>query len=137
MMRIKNYFIIFAAVFAITSACAFVGTQDVKAQDSMSDLIKRIEALESKGAAGNVSAPKIRGIKIGGHIRHRFEMQHHFGVTAAGASTSGGANINSGANDYVEDFTLQRTKIFFDLDVNKNVRGFIQLMDVRTWGFEV
>ena len=41
MTKFRNYFIIFASVFAITAACAM---QDVKAEDSMSDLIKRIEA---------------------------------------------------------------------------------------------
>jgi len=73
MTKFRNYFIIFASVFAITAACAM---QDVKAQDSMSDLIKRIEALESKPAAGgNVTAGKIRGLKIGLNLRHRYGDQ--------------------------------------------------------------
>ena len=123
-MRIRNYFIAFAVVFAISSAYALIGVQDAKAQSAGSgaaytDLIKRIEALEESGG-GNVTAPKIKGIKMGGSIRHRFEMQHEFG----------------GTGDYVEDFTLQRVRLYFDLDVNKNVRGYIKLQDVRTWGIE-
>jgi hypothetical protein len=83
MLRIRNYFITFAVVFAISSAYAVIGVQDAKAQSTMGDLIKRIEALESKGG-GNVTAPKIKGIKIGGSIRHRFEIQHDFGNFPAG-----------------------------------------------------
>ena len=49
MMKIRNYFIAFAVVFAISSAYALIGVQDAKAQSTMGDLIKRIEALESKG----------------------------------------------------------------------------------------
>ena len=58
MMKIRNYFIIAASVFAISSACALVGVRDVKAQEgpALTDLIKRIEALEAKPSGGNVSA---------------------------------------------------------------------------------
>ena len=76
MTKIRNYFIIMASVFAISSACALVGVQDVKAAEpAMSDLIKRIEALESSPKGGNVTAPKIRGLKMGFEIRHRFEFR--------------------------------------------------------------
>jgi hypothetical protein len=102
---------------------------------SLSDALKRIEALESRSGGGNVSAPKIRGLKIGGTIRHRFELQHEFGNVPAGSAGSVGA-IRSAAKDYVEDFTLQRVRLYFDLDVNKNVRGYIKFQDVRTFGFE-
>ena len=60
MLRIRNYFIVFVVVFAISSAYAVIGVQDAKAQSTMGDLIKRIEALESKGGGGNVTAPKTR-----------------------------------------------------------------------------
>jgi hypothetical protein len=99
-------------------------------------LLNRIEALEAR-SVGNVTAPKIRGLKIGGTIRHRFEMQHEWGVTPTdtrGAGTA--ADTNSARNDYTEDFTLQRMRLYFDADVNKNVRAYIKLQDVRTWGFE-
>ena len=80
MTKIRNYFIIMASVFAITSACALVGVQDVKADDAaMSDLIKRIEALESKPSGGNVVAPKIRGLKMfnnGGETRSLISAKH-------------------------------------------------------------
>ncbi|MGR3173313.1 MAG: alginate export family protein [Candidatus Scalindua sp.] len=122
MLRIRNYFIAFAVVFAISSAYALIGVQDAKAQEgvAMSDLIKRIEALESKGA-GNVTAGKIRGLKIGFSIRHRFELRDNNGGDKTSATS---------------DFTLQRMRINFDADVNKNVRGYVQLQDVRTWGAE-
>ena len=77
MLRIRNYFIAFAVVYAISSAYAVIGIQDAKAQSTMGDLIKRIEALESKGG-GNVTAPKIKGLKISGHIRTRFEANANF-----------------------------------------------------------
>ncbi len=122
MTKIRNYFIVLASVFAISSACALVGVQDVKAAEpAMSDLIKRIEALESTPKGGNVVAPKIRGLKMGFEIRHRFE----------GRQNNDGNRQNRGT-----DFTLQRTRIYLDADVNKNVRGFVKLQDSRTWGAE-
>ena len=81
MMKIRNYFIIAVSVFAITSACALVGVKDVKAQEgpALTDLIKRIEALEAKpSGGGNVSAGilnSIDGMKIGFDLRHRFEIR--------------------------------------------------------------
>ncbi|GAX60456.1 hypothetical protein SCALIN_C11_0067 [Candidatus Scalindua japonica] len=99
--------------------------QDVKAAEpALSDLIKRIEALESKpGGGGNVSAPKIRGLKMGFDIRHRFEFR------------SDGAG-NGGNNAIDSEFTLQRVRLSLDADVNRNVRGFVKLQDVRTFGAE-
>ncbi|MCP4253173.1 MAG: alginate export family protein [Candidatus Scalindua sp.] len=131
MMRIKNYFIIFVAVFAITSACAFVSSQDVKAEDSMSDLIKRIEALESKPAnAGNVTAGKIKGLKIGLNLRHRYENRtQDFSRTRADAGT--GAH---GSRQPTKDFTLQRMRLSFDADINKNVMARVMFQDARTFG---
>lgn len=124
MLRIRNYFIVFVVVFAISSTYAVIGVQDAKAQSTMGDLIKRIEALESKGGGGNVTAPKIKGIKIGGSIRHRFELQHEFGNFPGGSL--GAPVTDSAADDYTEDFTVQRVRLYFDLDVNENVRGFIK-----------
>jgi hypothetical protein len=124
MMKIRNYFIIAVSVFAITSACALVGVRDVKAQESQSltDLIKRIEALEAQpSGGGNVSAPKIRGLKIGLNIRHRFEVRQ---------------NDAGDRNNTSTDFTLQRLRLTLDADVNKNVRASLTLQDSRTWGFE-
>ncbi len=121
MTKIRNYFIIMAAVFAISSACALVGVKDVKAAEpALSDLIKRIEALESAPRGGNVVAPKIRGLKMGFSIRHRFEFR----------------SDPNGNNTLDSDFNLQRTRIYLDADVNKHVRGFVKLQDVRTWGEE-
>ena len=85
MLGIRNYFIAFAVVFAISSAYAVIGVQDAKAQSTMGDLIKRIEALESKGG-GNVTAPKVKGLKISGHIRTRFESNADWLKKGGGAS---------------------------------------------------
>ena len=121
MLRIRNYFIAFAVVFAISSAYAVIGVQDAKAQSTMGDLIQRIEALESKGGGSNVTAGKIKGLKIGFSIRHRAELR----------------DDNSGnKNSATSDFTLQRMRLNLDANVNKNVRGYVQLQDVRTWGAE-
>jgi hypothetical protein len=142
MTKFRNYFIIFASVFAITAACAM---QDVKAQDSMSDLIKRIEALESKPAAGgNVTAGKIRGLKIGLNLRHRYENRSQdFNRTSFGSSTQAAngvrtkSNMSSGAHATrkpSQDFTLQRMRLSFDMDINKNVLARVMFQDVRTFG---
>jgi hypothetical protein len=157
MTKIRNYFIILASVFAISSACALVGVQDVNADDlAMSNLIKRIEALEAQpGGGGNVVAPKIRGMKIGFEIRHRFEQRTRaantgiVGQTQSRASHNGylltePSNLSSGVHQgkskqgIIEDneFTLQRMRLYFDADVNKNVRGFVKLQDTRVFGEE-
>ena len=139
MTKFRNYFIIFASVFAITAACAM---QDVKAQDSMSDLIKRIEALESKPAAGgNVTAGKIRGLKIGLNLRHRYEMRSQdFSSTGATyTQQEGNRTVTIGTNAHrsrrpTTDFTLQRMRLSFDMDINKNVLARVMFQDVRTFG---
>ena len=132
MTKIRNYFIIMASVFAISSACALVGVQDVKAAEpAMSDLIKRIEALESSPKGGNVTAPKIRGLKMGFEIRHRFEFRSDPNGQRSSALNDGNSKSNRDS-----DFTLQRTRIYLDADVNKNVRGYVKLQDSRTWGAE-
>jgi len=88
---------------------------------SLSDVLRRIDALEARDAGGNVTAPKIKGLKLGFEIRHRFEFRSD-------------PNGNENAPD--SDFTLQRTRIYLDADVNNNVRGYLKLQDVRTWGAE-
>ena len=124
MTKFRNYFIIFVSVFAITAACAM---QDVKAQDSMSDLIKRIEALEAKPAGGNVTAGKIRGLKIGLNLRHRYEIRSQ---DFQGAATT----VAHGSRQPTKDFTLQRMRLSFDMDVNKNVMARVMFQDARTFG---
>ena len=142
MTKFRNYFIIFASVFAITAACAM---QDVKAQDSMSDLIKRIEALESKPAAGgNVTAGKIRGLKIGLNLRHRYELRANDFIVGGtiGAkviNADGSTTLTPGSTAHANrkptlDFTLQRMRLSFDMDVNKNVMARVMFQDSRTFG---
>jgi hypothetical protein len=65
-------------------------------------------------------------LKLGGSLRHRFEVQQDFLGLVAGANTG----------ESTEDFTLQRFRLYFDVNVNKNVRGYFKLQDVRTWGIE-
>ncbi|MHC4267442.1 MAG: alginate export family protein [Planctomycetota bacterium] len=130
MTKVKS-FIIFVSVFAFLSAFALVGAKDAKSQESpaLSDLVKRIESLEAKGAGGNVSAPKIRGLKIGGMIKHRFEYRDN---NLGDESYSRG---NATSRDDSE-FMLQRIWIDFDADVSKHIRGFVRLQEARTWGTE-
>ncbi|MCP4001395.1 MAG: alginate export family protein, partial [Gammaproteobacteria bacterium] len=98
-----------------------------------SDLVKRIEALESNGAGGNVSAPKIRGLKIGGMIKHRSEYRSaNLGRDNSGTNPGGGVV----ADQTNIDFTLQRIWIDFDADISRNLRGFVRLQDSRTFGAE-
>jgi hypothetical protein len=161
MLKIRNYFIAIAVVFAISTAYALIGVQDAKAEAAGSgaaytDLIKRIEALEANGA-GNVSAGKIRGLNIGFDVRHRFEVRAEDFAAATGAAafetvagtiaagTVAGERILStgpavagatGRTNETIDFTLQRVRLTFDADINKNVRAFINLQDQRVFGEE-
>lgn len=51
----------------------------------------------------------------------------------------GGGGINNPAERgrrVDNEFTLQRVRLHFDADINKNVRGFIKLQDSRTFGAE-
>ena len=140
-MKFRNYFIIFASVFAITAACALVGMQDVKAQDSMSDLIKRIEALEAKPGGSNVSAGKIRGLTIGLNLRHRLEIRSQDFNSTGGTYTQGSDGTRTlgqvaahRTRKPTTDFTLQRMRLNFDMDINKNVMARVMFQDVRTFG---
>jgi hypothetical protein len=145
MEKMRSLCIAFASVVAVSSMCLLTGMQDAKAQ-AYDDLLKRIEALESR-SAGNVTAPDIRGLKIGFDIRHRYEQRSQdfasIGSTATTASDAGFRRTLSGLAGVAErsrkvdqDFTLQRIRLSFDADVNKNVRGFIKLQDSRTFGAE-
>ncbi len=149
MTKFRNYFIVFASVFAITAACAM---QDVKAQEGLSDFIKRLEALEAKsGGSSNVTAGKINGLKIGLNLRHRYEIRSQDFATNAvagnAARTTQAANgtrtlssMSSGSGNAhqtrkpTQDFTLQRMRLSFDADINRNVMARVMLQDVRTFG---
>ena len=102
-------------------AAAAAAPAVVASGPSLSDVLRRIDALEARSAGGNVNAPKIKGLKLGFEIRHRFEFR---------------SDPNGDENKPDSDFTLQRTRIWLDADVNKNVRGYVKLQDVRTWGAE-
>ena len=142
MMKIRNYFIIAAAVFAISSACALVGVGEVKAQEgrlhrqqqpALSDLIKRIEALESRPGSNVTAGVKspIRGLKIGLNLRHRYEIRSQDFSRGRGTNYAGGAH---GSRQPTKDFTIQRMRLSFDADINKNVMARVMLQDARTFG---
>lgn len=156
MLKIRNYFIVFAVAFAISTAYATIGIQDAKAQAAGSgaaytDLIKRIEALEANGT-GNVTAPDITGIKIGFDVRHRYEQRSQDFASIATPAYADTGRIQRQITTFSpagtdtsaagrgrrtdQDFTLQRVRLTLDADVNKNVRGFIMLQDARTFGEE-
>jgi hypothetical protein len=143
MVKFRNYFIVFASVFAITAACALVGMQDVKAQEgSMSDLIKRIEALEAKPGGSNVTAGKINRLKIGLNLRHRYELRSQefagnlgSGQTANGVRTYDASGLDAHSTRRpTMDFTLQRMRLSFDADINRNVMARVMFQDSRTFG---
>jgi len=152
MLRRRNYFIAFAVVFAISSAYAVIGAQDAKAQSTMGDLIKRIEALESKGG-GNVTAPKVKGLKISGHIRTRFESNADWLKKGGGASAptrqssglftstltaplAGGGDSDESSLGVARshNYVVQRVRLGFDFDINKNVRSHVMIDGNRTFG---
>ena len=127
-----------------------IGVQDAKAQSTMGDLIKRIEALESKGG-GNVTAPKIKGLKISGHIRTRFEANANFISNKGSVPTrqSSGlytrtitAPLQGGGNSTntsigvkrSHNFVMQRIRLGFDFDINKNVRAHAMIDSNRAFG---
>ncbi len=148
----KSLYMAFASAFAVSAMCLLFGMQDVKADvgvsgSSLSDVLKRIEALESRTGGGNVTTGA-RGIKIGVQIRTRFEQQKQFLIDSNATITNpdgvrtSTSNIAKGAGDshvgYREsnEFVVQRVRLSFDADVNKNVRAFVMLDDNRTFGAE-
>jgi hypothetical protein len=129
-----------------------IGVQDAKAQESaaLGDLIKRIEALESSGG-GNVTTAANK-LKIGLAIRTRGEVKKSW-MTGTGATrtrnaatgvytlstpnpetshTNAGLTHSGIANSH--EFTLQRVRLSFDFDVNKNVAAKMIISDNRTFG---
>jgi hypothetical protein len=106
--------------------------------------------LESRSGGGNVSAPKSRGLKIGGHIRTRFEANSNFmsntgTIPTAGANgiyvraatppTTGSISGNKslGVKRH-ETYVVQRIRLAFDFDVNKNVLVHAMIDSNRTFG---
>ncbi len=173
MVKMRGVFLAFASMIAFSTIITLIGTQDVKARDhgprtaapasapagsAYGDLLARIEALESR-PTGNVTAPNIKGVKLGINIRHRFEMRDMMirdaqGTNALGelgsvsrlangtlqrsfgAGTPQGSRFTNVGRDETSEFVLQWTRISLDADVNKNVRAFVLLQDVRTFGEE-
>ncbi len=150
----KSLYMAFASAFAVSAMCLLFGMQDVKADvgvsgGSLSDVLKRIEALESRSGGGNVNAPNIRGLKISGHIRTRFEANSNFmsntgAIPTAGASgiyvrgatlpTTGISGNKSLGVKRHENYVVQRVRLAFDFDVNKNVLAHVMIDGNRTFG---
>jgi len=170
MGKMKGVICAFASVVAFSTTCLLFVTQDANATtpqgsgSAYSDLLARIEALESR-PTGNVTAPDIRGVKIGMNLRHRFEMRDQMirdgqeistgvgpgtpgdlgNVTllangtlqrGAGPGTPTGFNETNVGRVETTEFVLQWARISLDADISKNVRAFIELQDVRTFGEE-
>lgn len=177
MVKMRGIFLAFALMTAFSTACTLIGTQNAKAMDhghtrapvasapvgsAYGDLLARIEALESK-PTGNVTAPNVRGVKLGMNIRHRFEIRDmmirdaqetsNTGATVGelgsvsrlangtlqrsfGRGTPQGSQHTNVGRDETTEFVLQWARISLDADISKNVRAFIELQDVRTFGEE-
>ncbi|MDR4496696.1 MAG: alginate export family protein [Candidatus Scalindua sp.] len=168
MGKIRGVILTFASVVVFSTTCLLLGTQEANATapegSAYGDLLARIEALESR-PTGNVTAPDIRGVKIGMDIRHRFEIRDMMirdgqeistgtapgtrgdlgNVTrlangtlqrSAGLGTLTGATQTNVGRDETTDFTLQWARISLDADVSDNVRARIMLQDARTFGEE-
>lgn len=168
MGKMKAVVFAFASVVAFSTTCLLICAQDALATapegSAYGDLLARIEALESR-SMGNVTAPDIRGVKLGMDIRHRFEIRdmmirdgqrgttfgENGGVTdlgdvtrlangtlqrGAGPGTPLNANQTNVGRVETTDFVLQWARISLDADVSKNVRAYIMLQDARTFGEE-
>lgn len=68
----------------------------------------------------NVYAPGLKSLKIGGSTRVRFEDNSNF-------------DFDDDKGDGKE-FTLLRTRLNFDAEVNDHVRGFVEIQDNRLFG---
>ncbi len=114
---------------------------------SLSDVLKRIEALESRTGGGNVTTGA-RSLKIGFMVRTRFEQQKQFMIGTTGSVrtitnrvynlntaslTQASGDSHTGVRESNEHI-VQRTRIYFDADVNKNVRAYVRIADNRVFG---
>ena len=90
--------------------------------------------MEAKpGNGGNVTAGKgkIRGLNIGLNLRHRYEARSQDFSRGRGTNYAGGAH---GSRQPTKDFTIQRMRLSFDADINKNVMARVMFQDARTFG---
>jgi len=70
----------------------------------------------------NVTAPKSRGIKLGGQIRTQFQARSDFDFDSKGGDSL--------------DFTILRTRVTVDADIDDHLRVFVELQDTRFFGIE-
>lgn len=96
---------------------------EARADDPLAGLDEEdLEAMIDQACTSNVSAPGMLDLVIGGAIRVRFEDRTNF-------------DFNSDRGDNLE-YTLLRTRLWFDLNVTENLRAFIELQDSRYFGEE-
>ena len=127
-------------LFAVIAGfCLFViFTSNIFAQEneSIDDLRDQVELLKSKlenlenkvgesektknDEALNVYAPGLKKLKIGGETRVRFEANSNF-------------DFNDRNGDGKE-FTLLRTRLNFEAEVNNHIKGFLEFQDNRLFG---
>ncbi len=109
------------------------GSDDLKQQiDLLKSEIERLEQKVDNSSSGgsksegqgllNVYAPGLKSLKVGGATRVRFESNHNFDFDDS---------IGDG-----REFTLLRTRLNFDAEVNDHIRGFVEIQDNRLFGEE-
>lgn len=129
-------------VVAICSSMFFLNHSAFSQDATTQDLQREIEALKNEvnklekkvnsnsndkkevrsDGLLNVTAPGLKSLKIGGSTRVRFEADSNF-------------DFDDSVGDGKE-FTLLRTRLNFDAEVNNHIRGFVEFQDNRIFGEE-
>lgn len=91
-------------------------------QNKNKDLFIREKEFEKKDGLLNVYAPGLKSLKIGGETRVRFEDNSNFDF--------------DDSNGDGKEFTLLRTRLNFDAQVNDHLQGFLEFQDNRLFGEE-
>lgn len=125
----------FSIVFSITVSGKQIlaqedaGIDDLKIQieslrNELKQLEKRVDDTQKTEAETdgllNVYAPGLKSLRIGGDMRVRFEGNSNF-------------DFDDSKGDGKE-FTLLRTRLNFDAEVNDHIRGFLEFQDNRLFG---
>lgn len=95
---------------------------------TLKDELKSVKVMKAEVApaiTGNVYSELARKIKIGGQLRMRHESWYTFFPSFSGA----------GGSSHV-DYTLLRTRVNVDADINDYLRAFVELQDSRVFGEE-
>lgn len=111
-----------------------------KQVQELEERVKRLEGSkqepekkeEPKKDGFNVKAPLVESLTIGGQIRLRGEMRDIADYRNPG-------QFGRPATDDFEDgsdMVLERTRVYLDATIVKDLRAFVQIQDARTWGDE-